>query len=136
MLTFRLPSATSAPAHMPNDSQPSADVYAGDMADPHDGALSPTQIYIFFVHADAEPDTFGRIANVFNIANAAPQCATLRRESDDQLSMTVTVAVQLANTMAADMIRRKLAQLTCVLAVELTSVNLGSATTGGEFDRQ
>jgi (p)ppGpp synthase/HD superfamily hydrolase len=101
---------------MTGDNPPTADVYAGDTATPDTSASS---IYAFAIQADAEPDVFARVAIVFNIANVAPQSATMRRESPDQVA--ISVAIELTNTNTPDMIRRKLMQLTCVTSVELTT---------------
>jgi glycine cleavage system regulatory protein len=84
-------------------------------------AESPTgtagSIFLFHVEADPEPDVFARIANVFNIANTAPQHASLRRDSPHVIQ--VTVAIELPGVGVSEMIRRKLEQLTSTVSVEV-----------------
>ena len=94
-----------------------ADVYAGDITTVRSAADTRSTIYLFRVKADPEPDVLARVASIFNIANAAPHQATLLRDSPDVVNMSV--AIELPGAAMADMIRRKLEQLTCVIAVEL-----------------
>ena len=79
-------------------------------------------VYLFSVEADAEPDVFARIANVFNIANTAPHHASLRRDSPD--TVRVTVAIVLSEANICEMIRRKLEQLTSTISVEVVRCDL------------
>ena len=74
-------------------------------------------IYWFRVKAGAEPDMLARVASLFNIANAAPCQAIFLRDSSDVMNMSV--AIELSGATMADMIRRKLEQLSCVISVEL-----------------
>jgi hypothetical protein len=60
---------------------------------------------------------FARIANIFNIANATPRHATLRRDSPEVVH--VTVAIELSGIGVSDMIRRKLEQLTSTISVDV-----------------
>jgi hypothetical protein len=60
---------------------------------------------------------FARVAAIFNIANIASCRATLDRESPD--TVNITVLIELGRASVADMLRRKLEQLTCTLSVEL-----------------
>jgi hypothetical protein len=60
------------------------------------------------------------IANLFNAANVAPLNATLHRPSPHRVHMSVRMGRISATT--ADMIQRKLLQLTCVTSVELTGM--------------
>jgi hypothetical protein len=94
-----------------------ADVYAGDVTTPTRSADIGTTFYLFRVEADLEPDVFARVACIFNIANCAPHRATLCRQSAS--AVTITVAIELSGAGVADMIRRKLEQLTSTLSVEL-----------------
>jgi len=94
-----------------------ADVYAGDVATPNPSRGTGAMLFVFRIEADPEPDVFARVAGLFNVANTAPHRASLHRESPS--TVTITVAIELAGTHAADMIRRKLEQLTCTLSVEL-----------------
>ena len=96
-----------------------ADVYAGDITTIEVEADTQSTIYCFRIKADAAPDVLGRVASIFNIANAAPHRATLLRDSPDMVNMSV--AIELASAAMADLIRRKLDQLTCVIAVDLVS---------------
>jgi hypothetical protein len=97
-----------------------ADVYAGDTGAPD---LSPNHwrtAFLFTIEADAEPDAWARIANLFNVANVAPLNATLHRPSPHRVHMSVRMGR--INPTTADMIQRKLLQLTCVTSVELTGM--------------
>jgi glycine cleavage system regulatory protein len=94
-----------------------ADVYAGDITTIRSAADTRSTIYCFRVTADAEPDVLARVASIFNIANAAPRQATLLRDSPHVVN--ISVAIELPSAAMADMIRRKLEQLTCVITVEL-----------------
>jgi hypothetical protein len=71
----------------------------------------------FLIDADAAPDSFGRIANIFTITNDSPRSAYLERPSEGVLHFAIEYAGMDART--ADSIRRKLEQLTSVLSVEV-----------------
>jgi hypothetical protein len=105
--------------YMTPETGPTADVYAGDMAnaDRTDGCAAAA--YMFAVRAEAEPSAFARVANVFNIANVAPRSAQLRRELGGDL--VIAVVIDLTGDSTAEMIRRKLEQLTCVTEVTVKS---------------
>ena len=94
-----------------------ADVYSGDITTIRSAVEARPTIYWFRVKADAEPDVLARVASLFNIANAAPCQAIFLRDSSDVMNMSV--AIELSGATMADMIRRKLEQLTCVISVEL-----------------
>jgi (p)ppGpp synthase/HD superfamily hydrolase len=94
-----------------------SDVYAGDIATIRSAVDTRSTIYWFRVKADTEPDVLARVASIFNIANAAPRQATFLRDSPDVANMSV--AIELSRAAMAEMIRRKLEQLTCVISVEL-----------------
>jgi hypothetical protein len=100
-----------------NEQGLTADVYAGDITTIHLAADTRSTMYCFRVKADPEPDVLARVAGIFNIANAAPYRATLLRDSPDVVNMSV--AIELSGAIMADMIRRKLEQLICVISVEL-----------------
>jgi hypothetical protein len=100
------------------DNSTSADVYAGDTASPDLSSQHTTDIFLFAIEADAEPDVLARVANLFNLANVAPLSANLHRVSLERVRVRVEMDRISATT--ADIIRRKLAQLTCILSVELT----------------
>jgi hypothetical protein len=111
-----VPAAPEATAGKPEQSI-SADVYAGDVTNPKSSLDTGATLFLFRVQADAEPDVFARVAAIFNIANIAPRRATLRQESPG--TVDITVVIELARASVADMLRRKLEQLTCTLSVEL-----------------
>jgi hypothetical protein len=94
-----------------------ADVYPGDISTVTSSSKAGYALYLFRIEADPEPDVFARVAGVFNVANIAPRRATLRRELPD--TVYITVAIELSGPVSADMIRRKLEQLTCTVSVEL-----------------
>jgi hypothetical protein len=70
------------------------------------------------VAADAEPDVLARVANVLTIANLAPRRANLEKHGNDTVSIELEVG-PIGHT-TADMIRRKLSQLTCVTGVKMS----------------
>jgi hypothetical protein len=111
-----VPAVPEATAEKPEKTI-AADVYAGDVTNPKSSLNTGATLFLFRVEADAEPDVFARVATIFNIANIAPRRATLRRESSG--TVNVTVVIELARASVADMLRRKLEQLTCTLSVEL-----------------
>jgi hypothetical protein len=73
-------------------------------------------VYSYAVEADAEPDVLGKVANLFNLANIAPLHAHLDRASQERVLISVDIGP--INRATAEMICRKLAQLTCVNNVE------------------
>ncbi len=90
-----------------------ADVYAGD--DALRGATPPSPASIrarFVVEADPDPDALPRIAALVAFANRAPCAGDLRVRADGGL--VVTLEVDDAPAASAELIVRKLAQLTCV----------------------
>lgn len=99
------------------DHPSTADVYAGDIASLKRSTDVGATRYVFRVESDIEPDVFARVAGVFNIANCAPHRASLHRESPGTVS--ISVAIELSGASAADMIRRKLEQLTSTLSVDV-----------------
>jgi glycine cleavage system regulatory protein len=111
------PSVTRDTTSAADEAPVAADVYAGDIATLELPFNTRVTLFLFRIEADPEPDVLARVAGVFNVANIAPRRATLRRESPDMVN--ITVAIELAGAVTADMIRRKLEQLTCTLSVEL-----------------
>jgi hypothetical protein len=103
---------------MAHANSPTADVYAGDMAAPSAAHMSAAAIHVFVIQADADPDVFARVAGIFNIANAAPNSVELSRDFEQ---VRMSVAIELDGAAVPEMICRKLAQLTCVISVELRS---------------
>ena len=86
-------------------------LYSGD-ATSFGASIDPATIFLFTIEADAEPDVLARIANCFNLANVAPLRATLQRQSSDFVKMAVEIGP--LSVASADMINRKISQLTCV----------------------
>jgi hypothetical protein len=112
----RIPAEPEATAGKPEKTI-AADVYAGDITNPNASVETGSTLFLFRIEAEAEPDVFARVAAVFNIANIAPRRATLDRESPGTVNMRVLI--ELARASVADLLRRKLEQLTCTLSVEL-----------------
>jgi hypothetical protein len=104
-----------------DDKVVAADVYAGDTTALTSSADTRTNIFLFRIQADAEPDAFARVAGIFNIANTAPRRVALRRTAPDQLNMSVAIELPLDST--ADMIRRKLTQLTCTISADYVVID-------------
>jgi hypothetical protein len=97
-----------------------ADVYAADTASHGSDHKDNSRTYIFLVEADADPDVFGRVANLFCIANVAPRKAQFRAREDGCLDIHVELCGITGAT--ADAIRRKLTQLTAVLSVLMEEI--------------
>jgi hypothetical protein len=95
-----------------------ADVYAADLGIQGSPREHAGTLFAFAIEADAQPDVLARVASVFNLANRPPQAATLRWESLEQVYIAIDMAQ--ITPAVADSIRRKLVQLTCVTAVEMT----------------
>jgi hypothetical protein len=100
-----------------DDSSPIADVYAGDTENRSYSGGPNEMVYSYAIEADAEPDVLGRVANLFNLANIAPLSAHLNRGAREVVVISVDIGP--INRTTAEMICRKLAQLTCVNNVEL-----------------
>jgi hypothetical protein len=99
-----------------------ADVYAGDAAMSDQQENQPQAVFAYTIDADAEPDVLARVANLLNLANLAPISVSLRRESSEIVIISVEIGP--LRRVTAEMIRRKLAQLTCVNNVALVHVPL------------
>lgn len=101
------------------DTNPAAfDLYSGSAAKP--GAFAELAgMVVYTIEADAQPDVLGRVANLLNLANLAPQLVHLQRKSDEILTISVEIG-PITNT-SAELIRRKMTQLTCVTEVSLAS---------------
>jgi glycine cleavage system regulatory protein len=96
-----------------------ADVYAGDIRAVGDFGRLDSLGYHFEIEAEAEPDVFGRIANLFSMANVAPLTVQLSRNAD-LLMFSISIAKITSTT--ADAIQRELEQLTTVLNVKVRSI--------------
>ncbi len=94
-----------------------ADVYTGDTAPLDLSSGLATNVYRYAIDADAEPDVLARVASLLNLANRVPLAVSLRRKAFERVHIAADMEQISATT--ADMIRRKLMQLTCVVEVEL-----------------
>jgi hypothetical protein len=74
-------------------------------------------VYLFQITADPEPSVLARVASLFNIANVAPRRATLYRDKAERAA--ISIEIDLSSAAIADMIRRKLEQLTITLSVNV-----------------
>ena len=118
----RVPADPEAAAGKPENTI-AADVYADDITNPNSSLDAGATLFLFRIEADPEPDVFARVAAVFNIANIAPRRATLDRESPG--TVNISVLIELARAGVAEMLRRKLEQLTCTLSVEVVTGESG-----------
>lgn len=97
-----------------NDDRPvQADVHAGDT--PISCAIIGARTFTFTIAADADAQVFARVAGVLNIANVAPIGAQLTRHGDAEVRIVVQIET---DERSADMIRRKMSALTCIVRVE------------------
>jgi len=95
-----------------------ADAYAGDTASPGAVDASEGAIHFFNIEADSEPGTFARIVNVLNLANVAPDRASLElKRNDGTLRIYIELRVSLSTAQA---IQRKLTQLTEVIHSDMS----------------
>jgi hypothetical protein len=78
-------------------------------------------VCVYTIVADTEPDVLARVANLFNLANLAPLSVNLQRKSDELVHISVEIGP--IRSTSAELIRRKLTQLTCVTDVALTARN-------------
>ncbi len=94
-----------------------ADVYAGDAGAQRadDGVRT---LFLFVIEADPQPDVLLRVAMIFNLANVAPRSVKFHRQSAGNATLEVTMP--LLGGAQADLLRRKLEQLTCTLSVSLS----------------
>jgi len=76
--------------------------------------------FVFRITADADPDVLSRVAGAFNFANKAPSAASLREHTANRV--VIEVQMRDLSALIADLIRRKLLQLTCVADVELRTL--------------
>lgn len=89
------------------------DVYAEDDAAPATAALHRAT---FLIEADADPDALSRIAMTLALANRAPRTFRLERPGAGE-RLVVEAAVDTSSAGQADLVRRKLLQLSCVRTV-------------------
>ena len=104
----------------PSDQGSSADVYAGDISMIEHCGDCDEVLYTFAVQADADSDAFARVAGLFNIANTAPVNVSLQR-SQILGVLEISITLDQIHASTADLIRRKLEQLTCVRRVDFHS---------------
>ncbi|MEA2649953.1 MAG: hypothetical protein QOG61_2388 [Candidatus Binataceae bacterium] len=95
-----------------------ADVYAGDNSDFTRAHGESRRVFSYAIEADAEPDVLARVANLFNLANCAPKYVTLRTNTEAQVTIFATIGP--LDPVNAEMICRKIRQLTCVIAARLS----------------
>lgn len=90
---------------------------ADDYARGPSGPESPVVSVTYCISADAQPDVLLRIAGVLNFANQAPWNLSMRVSGVEEVM--IETALRDVTAVLADMIRRKLTQLTCVVSVEM-----------------
>jgi hypothetical protein len=95
-----------------------ADVYAGDNSDLASTHGESERVFSYAIEADADPDVLARVANLFNLANRAPKKVTLRTNAEAQVTILITIGPLVPAN--AEMICRKIRQLTCVIAARLS----------------
>ena len=100
---------------MSADRQPQRDVYAGDLAIPT-GPLTVVRA-IFEVRAELDPGALTRVAATLAFSNVAP--ARLGCERDAPSEMLITAVLEGVTAVAAELILRKLQQLTVVVEATL-----------------
>jgi hypothetical protein len=79
----------------------------------------------FTVTADADPDVLARLANALMFANVAPSRVELSQ--DGAGIVTCRVEIRELAAALAELIRRKLLQLTCVIDARLASLATDSS---------
>lgn len=82
-----------------------------------DGPESPVVSVAYRISADTHPDVLLRIAGTLNFANQAPSTFSMRLSGVEQV--IIETSLPAVPALLADMIRRKLMQLTCVISVEM-----------------
>lgn len=104
---------------MPNDRRPLRDVYSGDV----ESLVAPQPVVraIFEVRVDADPGALTRVAAILAFSNVAPLRVSCERESPDDL--VILAVFECLATNSADLILRKLRQLSVVTEVTLLCEN-------------
>jgi hypothetical protein len=96
-------------------------VYGGDDHLQGGGLEHAPRVHVLFrITADADPDVLCRVANVLSLSNQPPVSGSLRTITAGEVVIAVELPELLPET--AERLRRKLAQLTCVVAVEANVV--------------
>jgi hypothetical protein len=102
-----------------------ADVYAADCGLSDAGASKrASEYFVIRLVADADPDVLHRVSAQLNLLNEAPMRVLFERSADDTAAMTILIR---CSARAADLVRRKLEQLTSV-------VNVSATPNDGEHD--
>jgi len=81
------------------------------------GPESPVVSVTYRISADAHPDVLLRIAAVLNYANRAPWSLSMQMSGLEEV--LIQTALRDIPASMAEMLRRKLTQLTCVVSVDL-----------------
>jgi hypothetical protein len=97
-----------------------ADVYAADTALSTSGRPAVTGTFSFSIEADADPDILSKVANQFNLANVAPARANFTSGAGG--IALVIVEMRGITPAIADLIGRKLTQLSSVRAVDVAAL--------------
>ena len=96
------------------------DVYAGD-EDLRSAAPSHGDSRILFiVTADPESDSLARISAIIAMTNLPPSSGSIATDSAGRL--ITTIEVRGCSSTTAELLRRKLQQLTCVIGAEFVPV--------------
>jgi hypothetical protein len=82
-----------------------------------EGPESPVVSVAYRISADAHPDVLLRIAGTLNFANQAPWKFSMRSSGVEEV--IIETSLRAVPAVLADMIRRKLMQLTCVISVDM-----------------
>lgn len=94
-----------------------ADVYPGDVATP---GSQPTGGVLFSVLTDGEPDALLRVTTQLRLGNVMPRSGSFAANADGSVSMRFEVHGLSAAT--AELIRRKLLQVSSVYSAECETV--------------
>jgi hypothetical protein len=105
-----------------------ADVYAGDAGTQCFDEVVGT-VFLFVIETDPDPSVLVRAAMIFNLANVAPLSVNFQRKPEG--NATMAVSIPLRDGVQADLIRRKLEQLTCTLSVSLSEAGCARRASWG-----
>lgn len=81
------------------------------------GPQSPIVSATYIISADAQPDVLLRIAGALNFANQAPWSLSMQASGVEEVM--IETSLRHVPAVMAELIRRKLMQLTCVISVEM-----------------
>jgi hypothetical protein len=85
----------------------------------------PPEHFVIRLVADADPDVLLRVSAQLNFLNEAPIGVSFERSADDTAAMTIILR---CSARSADLVCRKLEQLTSVVAVSATAGAGGSSS--------